>query len=122
MTLSIPKLAVTAAAVFALGLSVAAPGRADDSMSHAMSPAIDCSKAQSMMMAPAPETAMKPMGSVDKDFAEMMMAQNKASMAMMKVELACGKDAKVKAMVKEKMEEMEQTDAALQRVLGSTTF
>jgi uncharacterized protein (DUF305 family) len=75
-----------------------------------------------MMMAPAPETAMKPMGSVDKDFAEMMMAQNKASMAMMKVELACGKDAKVKAMVKEKMEEMEQTDAALQRVLGSTTF
>jgi hypothetical protein len=114
----LPVLALTAATVLALGLSVVTPGQAD----NAMAPPIDCSKAQSMMMAPAPEAAMKPMGSVDKDFAEAMMAQNKASMAMMKVELACGKDAKTKAMVKAKMEEMEQTDAALQRILSSTTF
>jgi len=114
MKISISSVSWAAAAGLAIALSAGVPGRADT----AMSPPIDCTKASAMMMAPAPESTMKSMGSVDKDFAQMMMMHNKEGMAMAKIEMACGKDAKEMAMAKAAMEAMEQNDLVLQRILA----
>lgn len=114
MKISISSVSWVAAAGLAIALSAGAPGKADT----AMSAPIDCTKAPAMLMAPAPEATTTSMGSVDKDFAEMMMIHNKQGMAMAKIEMACGKDAKEMAMAKAAMEAMEQNDLVLQRILA----
>lgn len=87
--------------VAAVSLATPVPaGAADDTMmkSDAMMK-MDCSKAGSMMSDAAKmgsTTAMS--GDIDKDFMAMAMDHEKGTNMMMKVEAACGKDPKMKAM------------------------
>ena len=82
--------------------------------------AIDCSKADSMMMA-EPSSSMqapKPSGDVDKDFAHTMMVHTSAMMAMMKAEVACGKDAKTRASAQRLLDQATENTAELQTLFG----
>ena len=118
MNRPIRSICLMLAAGLALGLAQAAPGGAQDAMK---SMAIDCSKADAMMMAQPPDTsmqAMKQSGDVDKDFAQMMMVRNGAMMAMVKAEVACGKDAKTKAMAQKLLDQTTANAAELKRILG----
>ncbi len=82
----------------AASLSGIASAQSNDSMmkSDAMKP--DCTQAGTMMSTAAKGTAMTSTGDVDKDFAAMMMDREKGSMMLLKIEAACGKDPKTKAM------------------------
>ena len=62
--------------------------------------------------------AMTPSGDVDKDFAKMMMVRNAAMIAMMKTEMACGKDAKTKAMARKMLEQATVDAGDLHVLLG----
>jgi uncharacterized protein (DUF305 family) len=99
-----------------LGLAQVAPAGAQDAMKSTM---MDCSKADSMMM--QPDTAMqatKPTGDVDKDFAQMMMMHNGAMMAMVKAEVACGKDPATKAAAQKLLIQANANAAQLKKLLG----
>ncbi len=79
----------------AASVLAAAPAGADDAMMAKM----DCSKAGSMMSDAAKMgTADTMTGNVDKDFMVVMMDHEKGTMMMMKIEAACGKNPKEKAM------------------------
>src|SRR5450755_709216 len=117
MNRPIRSLCLMLAAGLALGLAQAVPGGARDAMK---STAMDCSKADSMMMA-KPDSAMqamKPSGDVDKDFTQTMMMHNHAMMAMVKAEVACGKDAKTKAMAQKLLNQETARAAELKKLLG----
>ena len=117
MNRSARSICLTLAAGLALGLAQAAPGGAQDAMKNT---AMDCSKADSMMM-DQPHTsmqAMKPSGDVDKDFAQTMMAHNGAMTSMLKAEVACGKDAKTKAMAQKLLDRAAADAAELKALLG----
>jgi uncharacterized protein (DUF305 family) len=102
------------AAALAVGLAQA-PGGAQDPKNTA----IDCSKADSMMMQPETSVqAMKRSGDVDKDFAQTMMMHNGKMMAMEKAEVACGKDAKTKAMAQNLLDQAATNAAELKELLG----
>jgi uncharacterized protein (DUF305 family) len=90
--------------VFALGLSTiaassfitTAPATADDKMAATK---MDCTQAGSMMSDAAKMgSTTTATGDVDKDFMAMAMEHEKGTNMMMKVEAACGKDPKMKAM------------------------
>jgi hypothetical protein len=111
MNYPIRSICLALAAGFALGLAQVAPGGAQDAM--------DCSKADSMMMGPdASMKSMKPSGDIDKDFAQMMMMRNSKMMAMEKAEVACGKDAKTKAMAQKLLDQAAANAAELKLLLG----
>jgi uncharacterized protein (DUF305 family) len=117
MNRPIRSICLMLATGLALGLAQAAPGGAQDAMKNT---AMDCSKADSMMMA-QPHTsmqAMKPSGDVDKDFAQTMMVHNGAMMAMLKAEIACGKDAKTKAMAQKLLDQAAADAAELKTLLA----
>jgi uncharacterized protein (DUF305 family) len=112
----IRSICLALAAGLALGLTQAAPGGAHDAMKNT---ALDCSKADSMMAQPDTSMqAMKPSGDVDKDFAQMMMMHNSKMMAMEKAEVACGKDAKTKAMAQKLLDRASANAAELKKLLG----
>lgn len=116
MNRPIRSICLMLAAGLALDFAQAAPGGAQDAMKNT---AIDCSKADSMMMQPDTSLqAMKPSGDVDKDFAQSMMMHNDAMMAMEKAEVACGKDAKTKAMAQKLLEQETANAAELKKILG----
>lgn len=99
-----------AAAVFAAQLGMPRAASAD-----AMAPsAMDCSTSSMMMSKPMP--AMGAMAdtkmTLDQQFASAMSAHHKAMMAMAKIEAACGKDPKTRAMAKKMTDDMmkEQPD------------
>jgi uncharacterized protein (DUF305 family) len=116
MNCPIRSICLMLAAGLGLGLAQAAPGSAQDAMKTT---AIDCSKADSMMMAQpdASMQAMKPSGDVDKDFAQSMTMHNGAMMAMVKAEVACGKDAKTKAMAQKLLDQATANAAELKALL-----
>ncbi len=119
MNRSIRSICAVLAAGVALGLAQAAPGNAQNAMKNM---AMDCSKADSMMAMPQPDgsmQAMKPTGNLDKDFARTMMAHNQAMMDMAKAEVACGKDAKTKAMAQKAVDQLNANDQALQDIIKS---
>jgi uncharacterized protein (DUF305 family) len=119
MNRSIRSICVVLAAEVALGLAQAAPGNAQNAMKNT---ALDCSKADSRMALPQPDAsmqAMKPTGNVDKDFAQTMMAHNGAMMEMAKAEVACGKDAKTKAMAQKAIDQLDANDRALRDIIKS---
>jgi len=97
-------------AVLAAALSVnalqTAPAVAQPAPMMSMMP-IDCTKAGDMMSQAnsMPMPAMT--GDVDKDFVAVGMVKEKGMMMMMQVEMACGKDPKVKAAVAKSMHESE---------------
>ena len=68
---------------------------------------IDCSKAGDMMSQAGKMESPPMTGDVDKDFMAAGMVHEKAMMMMMQVEMACGKDPKVKAGVAKSMHESE---------------
>ncbi len=80
--------------------------RAADSMGGAMM-ASDCKTADSAMMKMTmPDSMMmKASGHMDKDFAGAMMAHEKAMVAMAKMEVKCGKNAKAKAAAQKFLDE-----------------
>jgi hypothetical protein len=84
----------------------AAPAAAQPAPMMSMAP-IDCSKAGDMMMQAHAMTAPAMTGDVDKDFVANGMVQEKGMMMMMHVEMACGKDPKVKADAAKSMRESE---------------
>jgi len=99
--------------LFALGISAltasslltAVPAGADDMAMSKM----DCSKAGSMMSDAAKMGSSATMtGDQDKDFVAIMMDHEKGTMMMMKVEAACGKDPKVKAVAQKGLVDEEQ--------------
>jgi uncharacterized protein (DUF305 family) len=99
-----------AAAIAAAQLGVPRAASAD-----AMAPAaVDCSKASTMMSKPLPAMAAMPDAkmTLDEQFASAMSAHHGAMMAMARVEAACGKDAKARAMAKKMLDQMmkEQPD------------
>ena len=122
MNHTIRSLSLTLVAGLALGLG-GAPAAADDAMTGA---AMDCSKADSMMMSvmkpdsSAHESAMhdmKPTGSVDKDFAQMMMMHHQAMVTVLKTEAACGKDPKGKALAQKMLDQASIDDKIIQDLL-----
>ncbi len=62
--------------------------------------------------------AMTPSGNVDKDFATTMMMRNTAMMKMMKMEMVCGKNAKIKALAKKMFEEETLNDSFLRQLIS----
>ena len=80
-------------------------GAADDDAMMKM----DCTKAGSMMSDAAKMGSSATMtGDQDKDFVAIMMDHEKGTMMMMKVEAACGKDPKVKAVAQKGLVDEEQ--------------
>jgi uncharacterized protein (DUF305 family) len=71
-----------------------------------------------MMMQPPSVPAMTPSGDVDKDFAKAMLMRNTAMMKMMNIEMACGKDAKTKALAKKMFEEETLNDGFLRQLIS----
>jgi len=127
------RLTLTLAAGLALGSGAVAPAFAADSMSGAP---VDCSKADAMMMPMAMHGAMmkegmdddsmhggdmhpmmKPTGNLDADFAHMMMMHNTMAMHAAKMEMACGKNQKVKDLAKKMMDQASADDAILEDLL-----
>jgi uncharacterized protein (DUF305 family) len=87
-------IAVGVSTLAAASILAAVPAGADDAMSK-----MDCSKAESMMGDAAKMGTTDTMsGDVDKDFMVVMMDHEKGTMMMMKIEAACGKNPKEKAM------------------------
>ena len=117
MNRPIRSICLMLAAGLALGLAQAAPGGAQDATNNA---AIDCSKADSMMMQEHKTSmqAMKPSGDVDKDFAKMMMMHDQHMTAMAKAEIACGKDAETKEMAQKILDQETANAAELRKILG----
>lgn len=107
---------MTKALAFALALgamtswatvSASAPAAAADAMMK-----MDCTQAGAMMSDAAKmgtTTAMT--GDVDKDFMAMAMDHEKGTNMMMKVEAACGKDPKMKALAQKSLSD---SDARMQ--------
>ena len=62
--------------------------------------------------------AMTPSGDVDKDFVTAMMVRNTAMMKMMKIEMACGENAKTKALANKMLEEESLNDGFLRQLIG----
>jgi uncharacterized protein (DUF305 family) len=107
---------VIAGALLAIGLLGILPAQARDAMS---STAIDCSKADTMMMQPAgPAQPANASGDIDKDFARTMMLHNTAMIAKLKEEIACGKDAKAKAMARKTLDQTTVDDGFLRQLLA----
>jgi len=87
--------ALSLSAIAGSAILVSAPAAADDKMMTK----IDCTQAGSMMSDAAKmgtTTAMT--GDVDKDFMAVEKDHEKGTSMLMKVEAACGKDPKMKAM------------------------
>ncbi len=97
------------------GVEVSTPAEARETTTGA---SIDCSKASSLMMQPPSMPAMTPSGDVDKDFATAMMMRNTAMMNMMKIEMACGKNAKAKALANDMLEDETLNDGFLRQLIG----
>ena len=116
MNRPIQSICLMLAAGLALSLAQAAPGRAQDAMKNA----IDCSNADSMMTVQAHPSAqvIKPSGNIDQDFAQTITVHNNAMMAMVKAEVACGKDAKTKAMAQKLLDQATANAAELQTLLA----
>jgi uncharacterized protein (DUF305 family) len=108
----IRSICLVLAAALALGFAQAIPGGAQD----AKKTATDCSKTDSMIM--QPDTSVQASGDVDKDFAQTMTMHNSRMMAMEKAELACGKDAKTKAMAQKLLNQAAANAAELKQLLG----
>jgi uncharacterized protein (DUF305 family) len=106
--------------VFAAGLAIGLAGRATSEARDAKTTlSVDCSKADSMMTEVHPSMqAMTPSGDIDKDFAKTMMMHNAAMMTMLKTEMACGKDAKTKAMARKMLEQATIDAGDLHVLLG----
>jgi uncharacterized protein (DUF305 family) len=104
--------------IFAAGLTIGTAEPTPAQARDATAASVDCSKADSMMMAPPAMPAMTPSGDVDKDFAKAMIMHNTAMMKMMKMEMACGKDAKTKAFAKKRFEEETLNDGFLRQLIG----
>jgi uncharacterized protein (DUF305 family) len=105
------------AAALATGLAEPRPALAGDTASAA---SIDCSKADAtMMMKPALSmSAIKSTGDPDRDFAHAMLVHDAAMTAMMKTEIACGKNAKLKAMAQKSLDRTAADDAFLRQIVG----
>ena len=108
---------LTLAAGLALTLGGLTPSKADT-----MAPAMDCSKADSMMTTmpmpmPSGMESMKPSGNMDKDFTEMAMMHNQMMMKMAHMEMACGKDAKAKAAAGKMLDTMQLWDSTLEDII-----
>jgi hypothetical protein len=88
--------ALSLSAITASSIVCSAPASADD---KAMATKMDCSQAGSMMSDAAKMgTSTTMSGDVDKDFMAVAMDHEKGTNMLMKVEAACGKDPKMKAM------------------------
>lgn len=94
------------AAVLSINALQAAPALAQPAPMMSMAP-IDCTKAGDMMSQAGNMPAPPMTGDVDKDFVAVGMVHEKGMMMMMQVEMACGKDPKVKAAVAKSMHESE---------------
>jgi uncharacterized protein (DUF305 family) len=70
------------------------------------------------MMTSMSMAVMTPSGNLDKDFAQMMMAHNKAMMAAAKMEMACGTDPNTKAMAQQGWTQEAANAKKLQEILG----
>jgi uncharacterized protein (DUF305 family) len=80
----------------------------------------DCSSAGAGMtkaMQSGDMTMMKATGDVDKDFASGMMAMHNSGVAMAKVEVKCGKDAKAKAMAQKVLDDANASAAEIRSLL-----
>ncbi len=87
--------ALTLTALTAASVCTSAPAGAADAMMAKM----DCTKAGSMMSDASKMGTMASMsGDTDKDFMALAMEREKGTNMLMKVEAACGKDPKTKAM------------------------
>lgn len=82
-----------ATATATASLSSTAPAQAADPMAK-----MDCTQAGSMMSDAAKGSSPTMTGDVDKDFMMIVMDHEKGTAMLMKIEAACGKDPKMKAM------------------------
>ena len=91
--------ALTSAALLNAGPAAAQPSPAAAPGGAMAAPAMDCTKAGSMMSQAAKMGQAQPAmtGDVDRDFRAMTMSHDKATMMMAQVEVSCGKDPATKA-------------------------
>ena len=113
------------APLFALVLAVAATFavllRSTPTAAQSAAPAaIDCSKAETMLMEAQKMYATAPTmtGDVDKDFRAMTMAHEKATVMMDQVEASCGKDAATKAAAAAELHEAQERLHEFSKVRG----
>lgn len=123
MKRSLRFLSVSLFAGLALGLGNGSPTIAAD----AMAPAMDCSKAGAMMDASMMPGAMhdssmpemKPTGNTDKDYASMMLMHSAPMTKMLKMEIACGKDPKAKALAQKQLDQANADNQILHDILSN---
>ncbi|MFY9779712.1 MAG: DUF305 domain-containing protein [Candidatus Baltobacteraceae bacterium] len=88
--------------------------------SYADSMSGDCSSADSGLMKAmqsGDSSMLKTSGDVDKDFASAMMSVHSSGVALAKVEVKCGKDAKAKAMARKYLDDSDAEAAELRALL-----
>jgi uncharacterized protein (DUF305 family) len=81
----------------------------------------DCSSADAGMMKAVNSgdtSMMKASGDVDKDFASAMMSMHSSGVAVAKVEVKCGKDAKAKEVAQKYLDDSNAHTAELRAILG----
>jgi uncharacterized protein (DUF305 family) len=105
------------AAGITLGLAQAEPRGVQAATNDA---AIVYSHSDSSMIAQADDAAqtVRPSGDPDKDFVRRMMVRNSETMAMVKVEVAHGKDPKAKAMAQKLLDQETANAKELKELLG----
>jgi uncharacterized protein (DUF305 family) len=134
--MKIPKLSSTFA-ILALTAAAAGPLPASADAMAGATPApamIDCSKATMFMHQAMPmdhavqggamsggamhDDAMSGQKTVDQEFASSMVAMNKSTIQMAKIETHCGKDAKVKAAAQKTLDDAMARQSELMRLEG----
>ncbi len=129
--MKIPNLSSTTFAILALTAAAVGPlpATADEMAGASPAPAmIDCSKATMMMHQAMPADhamsgamsggSMGGQKTVDQEFASSMVAMNKATIQMAKIEAHCGKDPKVKAAAQKTLDDAMARQGDLMRLEG----
>ncbi len=85
----------------------------------ASAPSVACGRADAMMVSRAEPKVHHGTGNVDKDFASAMMAQSRTMMALAKVEVECGNNAKAKAAAQAFLNEAQRHMETMDLILHS---
>lgn len=98
----------TIGVAFSVVLATAGVAGTTPLVEAANAPGVVCAGADAMMAPHAAPKMARATGNIDKDFAGAMLAQDRAMMAMAKIEVECGKNPKAKAAARAFLDEAQQ--------------